>query len=167
MKKLLEELFRSYYRDVYGYLYSLCHDASLAEDLTSEVFLEVVRSIGRFRGESDVKTWLFSIARHRWYHYLRGKKGKVDVAPLEEVPEEAGRSPEEIVYDRQRSDRIRKLIEELPEQSRKVMLLRMDGYSCYEIGKRLGISESSVRVIHFRAKERIREIMKKEGFDYE
>ena len=73
MKQLLAELFEKYYIDVYTYLYSLCHDASLSEDLASDVFLEVVKSISTFRGESDIKTWLFSIARHRWFAYLKKK----------------------------------------------------------------------------------------------
>ena len=45
MEALLDELFAACHRDVYAYLYSLCRDASLAEDLTGEVFLEAVRSI--------------------------------------------------------------------------------------------------------------------------
>ena len=69
-----DELFSVYYKDIYRYLYSLCRDVSLSEDLTSEVFLEVVKSIGGFRAESDVKTWLFSIARYRWLKYLRDRK---------------------------------------------------------------------------------------------
>ena len=59
MKQLLAELFENYYKDIYTYLFSLCHDASLSEDLASEVFLEVVRSISTFRGQSDIKTCRF------------------------------------------------------------------------------------------------------------
>lgn len=53
MRRLLEELFSKYYKDVYTYLYSLSRDPSLSEDLAQEVFLEVVKSIAAFRGESD------------------------------------------------------------------------------------------------------------------
>lgn len=74
MKELLKKLFIDYYKEIYTYLYSLSHDASLSEELASEVFLEVVKSVADFRGESDIKTWLFSIARHKWYAYLRQKK---------------------------------------------------------------------------------------------
>ena len=42
VQRLLEKLFHTYYKDIYRYLYSLTHDASLSEDLTSEVFLEVM-----------------------------------------------------------------------------------------------------------------------------
>lgn len=48
MKKLLVELFENYYKDIYTYLYSLCRDASLSEDLASEVFLEVVKPLQVF-----------------------------------------------------------------------------------------------------------------------
>ena len=71
MQEALKKLFADHYQDVYVYLYSLCHDALLAEDLASETFLEAVKSIARFRGDSDLKTWLFAIARHRWSACLR------------------------------------------------------------------------------------------------
>ena len=85
MKQLLAELFEKYYIDVYTYLYSLCHDASLSEDLASDVFLEVVKSISTFRGQSDIKTWLFSIARHRWFTYLKRKKRQVQTESIHEL----------------------------------------------------------------------------------
>lgn len=85
MKELLAELFDRYHQDVYTYLYSLCHDVSLAEDLTSEVFVEVVRSIAAFRGRSDIKTWMFSIARHQWYQHLRRKKRQIPTESLHDL----------------------------------------------------------------------------------
>ena len=167
---VLDELFSVYYKDIYRYLYSLCRDASLSEDLTSEVFLEVVKSIGGFRAESDVKTWLFSIARHRWYSYLRKKKRSIESADLYELTEleqPNGRSAEETFLNRELIQRIYAIIDEEPERPRKVALMRIDGYSFYEIGKALGISESSARVTFFRTKEKIRKKIKEEGFDYE
>ena len=85
MKELLAELFDRYHQDVYTYLYRLCHDVSLAEDLTSEVFVEVVRSIAAFRGRSDIKTWMFSIARHQWYQHLRRKKRQIPTESLHDL----------------------------------------------------------------------------------
>lgn len=167
---VLEELFSDYYKDINRYLYSLCRDVSLAEDLSSEVFLEVVKSIGSFRAESDVKTWLFSIARHRWYKYLHKKKRTIEAAGLDELTEReptSSRSAEDAFLERELAERIYALINEEQERPRKVALMRIDGYSFYEIGKALGISESSARVTFFRTKEKIRKILKEEGFDYE
>ena len=165
-----DELFSAYYKDIYRYLYSLCRDASLSEDLTSEVFLEVVKSISSFRADSDVKTWLFSIAHYRWLGYLRKKKRAVktaDIYELTELEQPNGRSAESTFLDRELVKRIYAIIDEEQERPRKAALMRIDGYSFYEIGKALGISESSARVMFFRTKEKIRKILKEEGFDYE
>lgn len=163
MQRLLKELFDTYYQDVYRYLYSLSHDAALSEDLTSEVFLEVVKSIHKFRGEADVKTWLFSIARHRWFAYLRKKKRQVPTEFLESaVP-----SPEDAYLYRELQERIQELLDAEPERTRHIVEMRMNGFSFHEIGMEFGISENSARVIDFRAKAKIRQILKKEGFDIE
>ena len=194
MQRLLKELFDTYYQDVYRYLYSLSRDAALSEDLTSEVFLEVVKSIHQFRGESDVKTWLYSIARHRWFAHLRKKKrqagdggylsdctvelhagteaarrGKKIAAEiyLSEFLESREMSPEDACLYRELLERIHELLKKETERTRNIVEMRMDGYSFHEIGIAFGISESSARVIDFRAKTKIRQILKKEGFDIE
>lgn len=167
---VLEQLFSDYNKDIYRYLFSLCRNVSLSEDLTSEVFLEVVKSIAGFRAESDVKTWLFSIARHRWYKYLQKKKRTIETEELENLIEEKPpnyRSAEDTYLDRELVSRVYALIGEERELARKVALMRIDGYSFYEIGKAVGISESSARVSFFRTKEKIRKQLKEEGFEYE
>ena len=164
MRRLLEELFRTYHNDVYRYLYSLSHDALLSEDLASEVFLKVVKSIGSFRGEADIKTWLFSIARHEWYDYLRKKNRQIRTEALTEFCENMDLGPEAKYHSQEVIDRIYRLLEQEPERTRNIVLMRLDGYSFYEIGTKFGISESSARVIDFRTKEKLRKILKKEGF---
>ena len=164
MKKLLEELFAAYYQDVYRYLYSLCRDASLAEELAAETFLEVVKSVALFREEADIKTWIFSIARHRWLRYLRRKREDVSLDNLPGELMAPGKSLEEQCSDRELAVRICGLLEQEPERTRKVVRMRLEGYSFREIGVKLGISENSARVIDFRAKQKIREILRKEGF---
>ena len=143
MQRLLEKLFHTYYKDIYRYLYSLTHDASLSEDLTSEVFLEAVKSIAAFRGESDVKTWMFSIARHKWIDNLRKKNRQAEIEVLAErvgdLPDaDSGaelKGPEEQVLDKELLERVYALLEEEPERTRNVVNLRLEGYSFYEIGK--------------------------------
>lgn len=164
MRRLLEELFRTYHNDVYRYLYSLSHDASLSEDLASEVFLKVVKSIGSFRGEADIKTWLFSIARHEWYDYLRKKNRQIRTEAMTEFFESIDLGPEARYHTQEIIRRIYRLLEQEPERTRNIVLMRLDGYSFYEISQKYGISESSARVIDFRTKDKLRKILKKEGF---
>lgn len=164
MQRLLEKLFYTYYKEIYRYLYSLTHDVSLSEDLASEVFLEVVKSIASFRGESDIKTWMFSIARHKWCDYLRKKHRQVETETLTEFLGSTEKGPDERYLDRELLEQIEVLLEAEPERTRKVVRMRMEGFSFHEIGKALGISESSARVIYFRTKEKIRQILEKEGW---
>lgn len=164
----LEQLYSDYSKDIYRYLFSLCRDASLSEDLTSEVFLAVVKSIGTFRKECDVKTWLFSIARNKWFEYLRRKKRSVETEALDEFIElkpSSSPSVEQTFLNDELIKRIYELIDEEKERPRKVALMRIDGFSFYEIGKECGISENSARVMFFRTKEKIRQKLKEDGYE--
>ena len=167
MRRLLEELFSRYYKDVYTYLYSLSRDPSLSEDLAQEVFLEVVKSVAAFRGEADIKTWLFSIARHKWYSHLRKTSRQTNTEDLSEFMVSSEKTPEEQCQDEEVAKRIYALLDLEPERTRSIVAMRLEGYSFYEIGVKHGISENSARTIDFRAKIKIRQILKKEGFTRE
>ena len=179
MQRLLEKLFRIYYKDIYRYLYSLTHDNTLSEDLASEVFLEVVKSIASFRGEADMRTWMFSIARHKWIDYLRKKNRRAQTEVLSDLVGEqviyerkasgltGTKGIEEQYLDKEVLERIYTLLEAEPERIRNIVKLRMEGYSFYEIAQKESISESSARVIYFRIKEKLRQALKKEGLDCE
>ena len=163
MQKLLTELFRKYYRDIYAYLYSMTADASLSEDLTSEVFLEVVKSISTFRAESDIKTWMFAIARRRWYVSLRKKNGRPETKSIEELCGTGIPDPQ-TETDRDAAAIAASVLEKESTLTVKVFRLRTEGYTYFEIAEKLGISESSARVVFFRVKEKIRKELEKEGY---
>ena len=165
MKQLLAELFEKYYIDVYTYLYSLCHDASLSEDLASDVFLEVVKSISSFRGESDIKTWLFSIARHKWFAYLKRKKRQFQTESIHDLYDtsELGTTDD----FNEVAEVIQEILSSESAVTRDVVQMRIDGYSYYEIAAKHEISENSARVVYFRAKSKIKKHLEKEGFRYE
>ena len=137
MKELLAELFDRYHQDVYTYLYSLCHDVSLAEDLTSEVFVEVVRSIAAFRG-----------SLHDLYDsHFTGLQS----------PDLSG-EVEQAVHE---------LLSSESELTRRVFRMRLEGYSYYEIASEAGISESSARVVFFRVKTKLKQYLEKEGLRHD
>ena len=62
-------------------------------------------------------------------------------------------------------ERLRALAAGLPERNRRVLELRLEGYSYHEIGAAVGISEASARVMEFRARTKLRDQLRKEGFD--
>ena len=167
MNELLAELFNHYYKDIYTYLYSLCRDVSLSEDLTSDVFLEVVKSIATFRGESDIKTWLFSIARHKWYMYLRKKSSQIQTESIHDLYDSAFIGVNEAPSNSEWNQMIQALLEMESELTQNVFQMRLDGYSYYEIASKYQISENSARVIIFRVKAKIKKYLEKEGFYHE
>lgn len=164
MEEILRDLYVEYSQDIYRYFYGLTLDPSLSEDLTADVFLEALKSLHTFRADSSVKTWLYSIARHCWCHYLRKKKIQPTIGSdgLEFVVDD--NSLEKQFCDRAILLRTQELIQAQPERTQEILKLRMQGFSYYEIGLRFGISENSARVIEFRAKTRLKQTLKKEGY---
>ena len=70
-----EQVYARYYKAVYAYLMTLCHDSELAADLAQETFYKALRGIDRFQGECPVNVWLCSIAKHALAdHYRRHKR---------------------------------------------------------------------------------------------
>ena len=74
--KEMEQLYRRHKDELYRYLLALTGDREAAGDLLQETFLQAMLGIGRFRGESSVRTWLFAIARNLWLKSLRKKLRK-------------------------------------------------------------------------------------------
>ncbi|WP_315122398.1 RNA polymerase sigma factor [uncultured Clostridium sp.] len=150
-----------YKEDVYKYLISLTHNETLSEDLLSETFVNAIRSIGNFKGESSIKTWLFSIARHLWLQSLRKEKPTVEYNDL--LGLYVWESLEDKFIKTEIMGRILELLEEKDERTQTIVNMRIKGYSYSEIGKEVGISESSARVIDFRTKKWIKTSLEKEG----
>ena len=76
-----EDLYEQHAQLVYRYLFSLCRDADLAEELCQETFCQALRQLGSFRGDCTPQVWLCAIAKRLWYKELERRKRNV---PLEE-----------------------------------------------------------------------------------
>ncbi len=151
----MEELYRQNAKIVYHFLYSRCHDADLAEELTQETFLQAYQSIHRFNGECKVSVWLCQIAKHLLYQYFRkhAKEIPTELAQ-EELPAE--RAAEERVLTKLELLDVLKEMQKLPAQIREVMYLRITGdLSFREIGDILGRNENWARVSFYRGKAQL------------
>ena len=164
---LLKKIYEEYKQDVFKYLVSLTHDTSLSEDLVSETFLGALKSLHKFKGESSIKTWLFSIARNKWYEYLRKEKSNISIDDLAYNYILSESDLDDVLIKRELYNKIINLLKSEPPRTEDIILMRIKGYSYFEIGKKHDISESSARVIDSRAKKKIKEILVKEGIVYE
>lgn len=155
----LEEIYERYFKDVYLFVYSLSKDRHVAEDVTSETFLKVMQSLDTFKGESDIKVWLFQIAKNTYYSHLR--KNKRVVATEDFTKEADGTNTEKMVVDKDDLMRIHKILHKLPEPYKEVFTLRIFGELSYkEIGEVFGKTDNWACVTFYRAKKKINEKMR-------
>lgn len=69
-----EELYQTYFSDVYRYILKLSGSEHIAEEITEETFYKALRKIHTFRGECDIRIWLCRIAKNSYTSYLRKKR---------------------------------------------------------------------------------------------
>ena len=155
----IEDLYYEYKDDVYRYALSLSKDSYQAEDLVQETFLRAFKGILSFKGQSSLKTWLFSICRNTYFEMIRKKK---DFYNLDELYDLEGReNTEDRALERELLDLIDDYLRDKGEKKQKIFYMRLGGYSYYEIGEELKISETSARVSFFRMKKELEERVEK------
>ncbi len=164
----IDLIYERHKKDVYYFLYHLSQNQDISEDLTSEVFLQAVKSLPTFRGDCDIKTWLFAIARLKWFEHIRkDKRNKSLNEKLALYITETDFFDENRILSTEITSKVLNLLDAQPEKHRQVVLKRINGFSFYEIANQLGISENSARVIDFRTKKKIKQALEKEGYTYE
>jgi RNA polymerase sigma-70 factor (ECF subfamily) len=148
---------------IYRVLLSLVKDADAAESLTQECFLRAYRKRESFRGESNLETWLVSIAldlardwgRNRRWAFRRRilRAEQLDFVPVRD----AGRSPEQAVLDSELLDAVHFVVDRLPEKQKAVFLLRfVEEMPLSEIATVMGQEIGTVKTHLYRALRAVR-----------
>lgn len=169
-----ERLFERYSRSVNYFFAKRGFSPDECMELAQETFLGAYRGMDRFRHDAKVETWLFTIAANIWRNEIRSRsaeKREGHEIPLEARREDAGprlvemlagdESPLEGLLERERRDRVRDALEELPPQMRRCLVLRIDRQLKYrEIAELLQISIETVKSQLFQARERLRALLR-------
>ena len=150
-----EQVYQTYFKSVYRYIRRLSGDEQLAEEITSETFVQVMRSIGSFRGDCDLRVWICQIAKNTYYTHLK-KQNRV--AALDEEAWLALAAPvEERLDAKEDAQRIRALLHTLPEPYKEVFMWRTLGeLSFAEIGALYGKTANWACVTYHRARQQIK-----------
>jgi RNA polymerase sigma-70 factor (ECF subfamily) len=163
----MDQVYKEHSRLIYRYLYSLCKNEHLAEELTQETFYRAINSVDRFDGSCKVSTWMCSIAKHIWLKHIE-KQSKNKNIPLTEelaevLPDKSQQLAEKLDNQENRL-MIFKAIKQLQNPAREIVYLRLLGeLSFADIGKLLDMSENTARVTFFRAKTKLAKIIGKEN----
>jgi RNA polymerase sigma-70 factor (ECF subfamily) len=155
-----ERLVDEHTGEVYALLYRLTSDPEEAHDLTQETFLRAFQSISRFRGDANLKTWIYRIAvnqaRNRWRWWRRRKRDvTVSLDATDERHEqpltatlrnEDAVDPEQETLAKEREGQLRKALLGLRQSYREAVILRdVQGFSYEEVADTLQISLGTVK----------------------
>lgn len=153
-----EQLYTSYYKQVFSYAMTLAKERTKAEDITQEAFSRAISNHEKYNNKSSELTWLCSIAKNFYIDELRKKSKETDFPENYEVASEEDVLTQITVKDD--SFRIHVLLHEMEEPYKEVFQLRVFGDLSFDkIGNIFGKTENWARVTYHRAKLKIQERM--------
>jgi RNA polymerase sigma-70 factor, ECF subfamily len=152
-KAALEELYLIHFDRIYSYLHMTVGNRHDAEDLTTQTFLRMLESIGRFRFQSaPFSAWLFRIAHNLSMDFFRAGKR---VQPEEEVPEPIGSEQDSAEHEAMQAlgrQSMLELIEKLSHEQQQVLTLKfVFGFANAEVATILAKTEGAVKSLQHRA----------------
>jgi RNA polymerase sigma-70 factor (ECF subfamily) len=148
-----ETLLAAYQDKVFRLCYSMLGDRAHAEDAAQESFLRIWKSMERYRGQSALGTWIFSIARNVCLTAIAKRAARRSV-PIDEAAHDALERPD-------RQPDIVRMVGQLPDNYRQVvMLFYMEDRSYEEVARLLDLPVGTVKTHLHRARQQLATIMK-------
>ena len=157
-KHLLYKLYSTYYTELFLYLYSLCHDHELAEDMTQEAFLKAILSLPD--DHSNVRAWLYMVGRNLLLNAL-AKQNRTDLkADIEEYSPSSGESLLDELIQNESKRLLYDAINHLDKTKREILCMQyFSGFSQKEIAAMLHLTPENVRIQAYRGKKLLKEYM--------
>jgi RNA polymerase sigma-70 factor, ECF subfamily len=165
-QRAMQVLYARHHVRVYRFVLRLTQDRSLAEDVVSDVFIDVWRQAGDFKGKSQVSTWVLAIARYKALSALRTQSdAQLDdkaAASLVDPTDDA----ETMISKRDRSAAIQKCLAQLSPVHREVLdLVYYHERSVDEVAEIVGAPVSTVKTRMFYARKRMESLLQAAGLD--
>jgi RNA polymerase sigma-70 factor, ECF subfamily len=155
----MRTLFARHRVRLYRWLLRIVRDETLAEDLLSDVFLDVWRQAASYKGRASVSTWLLAIARHK---ALSARRRRVDAeldAPIASTIADPGDDPEVALQKKNRGELLRNSLASLsPEHGEVIDLVYYHGKSVKEVADIVGVAEATVKTRMFYARKKLAEL---------
>jgi RNA polymerase sigma-70 factor (ECF subfamily) len=152
----MRTLFGRHRVPLYRWLLRLVGDEALAEDLLSELFLDVWRQAASFEARSSVSTWLLAIAR---YKALSARRRRTDAELDDELASKLAHpadDPERVLQKKDRAEVLRRSLTRLsPEHGEVIDLVYYHGKSVKEVAEIIGIAEATVKTRMFYARKKL------------
>lgn len=159
--KLLEELFRKYYRGAVLYCMALCGNEQLAQDITADAFVKAYLSLPD--EVPSFRYWLLRVCRNLWLDHLRRRRYEDPEYIVEDLTD--GQTPEQSYLTQECHQTLWLLVQKLPQQDREMVVLHyFSGVSLQEIAAMMGKSYPAVRQRMTRLRQKLRQEMEEQGY---
>ncbi len=151
-QEALVQIHEAYYDPIYRYIAFRVDDPHMAEDLTSEVFLRLLKALrDKHAPQNTIRGWLYGVASNVVKEYYR-KKRRANLTELDESLPHEGPDPEQHLDAVLASERLRQAIQHLTEDQQQVLALRFGyGMPIREVAETMDKSEGSVKMLQVRA----------------
>lgn len=145
-----EDIYRSYYKKVFGYIHSKITNVQTAEDMASDVFMKVYEKLDSYdETKASLSTWIYNITRNTVTDHFRTRR------VFEEIPEtmpDEDSSVEEEVCGAETLQDLASALKKLDERERDIIILRYySGKTLKEIADSMGISYAYVKILQNKA----------------
>lgn len=163
---ILKTLYEQFGTELYLYLYSLCHDHSLAEDLRQETFLKALLALPDYH--TNMRAWLYLVARNLYFNHSKKNKRLIltTETPCELIHQDGTDDILEDFIKKKQTRILYQALSMLPIQKREILIMQYFGnMSQREIAAILQLSPENVRVLSYRAKKELKIYMEAKGYD--
>jgi RNA polymerase sigma-70 factor (ECF subfamily) len=156
----MRTLYNRHHVRVFRFVTRLVGDATAAEDVVSEAFIDVWRQASRFEGRSAVSTWIMSIARFKALSVRRRRQdAELDDKVAETVADE-GSTPEETVLEMDRNTQLRECLKQLTAEHREIVdLVYYHDKSIEEVAVIINVPKNTVKTRMFYARKRLAQLL--------
>src|SRR5262245_43011956 len=163
-KRAMQVLYARHNVKVYRFVLRLTGNQSLAEDLVSEVFLDVWRQAEGFEAKSQASTWLLAIARYKALSALRRRTDEQLDDQMAATIEDTADDPETVVYTKDRNTIVQKCLKQLSPAHREVIdLVYYHEKSVDEVAKIVGVPAATVKTRMFYARTKMADLLQQAG----
>ena len=171
-KKLLEELYHRYGQEIYRYLYAICRNRLMAEDIMQDVFCKALISLPS--SHVNARAWLYMVGRNLLLNEMKKQKRQI----YSEEPEKRATArirgfdgvsegnPEEETIKKEEREILRQALLMLDIRKREILVLSyFEHFTLKEAAVIMGISYENARILSMRAKRELRRIMEVNGYE--
>ena len=163
-KRALQQLYSRHHVRIYRFALRFLNDEAAAEDIVSEVFIDVWRQAERFEGRSQVTTWLLAIARNKALSLLRRRSSEELDDEVAEFIEDPSDNPEVAMLKSQRASVLQDCLTQLSPAHREIVdLVYYHEKSVEEVAEIISVPANTVKTRMFYARKRIGELMAAKG----